>query len=303
MPIEFAVSATCSRPDVEVELGEDGVVGGDRRLLQVDPAEVALVGGVHLPVAPLGQVEVERFRGVVGRVGVDALLDRRGQDEGLEGRAGLAVALGGEVELALRRSWSWRPSPRSRRCRDRSRPAPRRGRRVGQGRAHRFQADLLQPRLERRVDLEAAVAHGVGPVALDQLVFDVVEEVGLAVGEVGAGDVEAEAALLRPAAPARARCSRGGPSWPARRCGAASASCGWRIGLYSEGACGRPASSAACSRRQLPDRLGEVDLRGGPDADRGRAFDRPVGGGVEVLVEDLAAASGARRTRSPASPR
>src|SRR4029079_6856620 len=71
------------------------------RLLEVDRALVALVGGGHFPVAPFRQVEVEAFRGVVGRVGVDALLDRRRQDEGLEGRSRLAVTLGGEVELAV----------------------------------------------------------------------------------------------------------------------------------------------------------------------------------------------------------
>jgi hypothetical protein len=39
---------------------------------------------------------------------------------------------------------------------------------------------------------------------------------------------------------------------------------------------------------QLPDRLGEVDPRGGLDADRGGPVDRPVGGAVEVLAEDRA---------------
>ena len=48
-------------PDVEVELGEDRVVGGDRGLLEVDRAEVSLVRGVDFPVPPPGQVEVERL--------------------------------------------------------------------------------------------------------------------------------------------------------------------------------------------------------------------------------------------------
>ena len=90
---------------------------------------------------------------------------------------------------------------------------------------------------------------------------------------------------------------------PAPRCGARGPPPGLRIGLYSDGACGRPASSAACGQVELPDRPREVDLRGRPDPDRGRAFDRPVGGDVEVLAEDFLARCGARSTRRPASPR
>ena len=56
---------------------------------------------------------------------------------------------------------------------------------------------------------------------------------------------------------------------------------------------GRRLRQAGQQRRlaqlQLPDRAREVDLRRGLDADRGRALDRPVGGGVEVLAEDLPA--------------
>ena len=115
-------------------------------------------------MAPVGQVEVERFRGVVGRVGVDPLLDRGGQDEGLEGRAGLAVALGGEVELALGvvGAGDHRPDVAVAGV-DRDQ---RRGGvgRVGEGRAHRLQADPLQVRVDRRVHLEPAAAHRVDAV-------------------------------------------------------------------------------------------------------------------------------------------
>ena len=38
---------------------------------------------------------------------------------------------------------------------------------------------------------------------------------------------------------------------------------------------------------QLPDRFVEVDPRRGQHPDRGRAVDRPVGGGVEVFAEDV----------------
>ncbi len=49
----------------------------------------------------------------------------------------------------------------------------------------------------------------------------------------------------------------------------------------------QPGQQRRLRQGQLPDRLGEVDQRGGLDADRGAAVDRPVGGGVQVLAEDL----------------
>ena len=56
------------------------------------------------------------------------------------------------------------------------------------------------------MDLEAAAPHRLRPVVGDQQVFDVVEEVGLAVGEEAVGDVQPEAlAFQRPRAAAGAR--------------------------------------------------------------------------------------------------
>ena len=126
--------------DVERELRVDGVVGAQRRVRDRDRAGVAVVVGRHVPrlaglvvvLAPGAGRAGERRRGVVGRVGVDALLDRRGEHERLERRAGLARRLGGEVELV--RSCC-RGSPRSsrgsRRCRARPRRSRPPGRRAG----------------------------------------------------------------------------------------------------------------------------------------------------------------------------
>ncbi len=274
--------------DVEVELGEDGVVGGDRRLLQVDPAQIAFVCGVDFPVAPFGQVEVERFRDVVGRVGVDALLDRRRQHEGLEGRSRLAVPLGGEVELAgaVARAGDQRLDLAVAGV-DRDEGGGR-VRRVGEGGAHRLQPHFLQPRLDRRVDAQPAVANGVDAVAFDQLVFDVVEEVGLAVREVGIRGVEPESLSLHGSRPGL-REEAELPHLLQHLVAPPERSLRVEDRVVLGGRLRQPGQHRLLRQVELPDRLGEVDLRGGADADRGGAFDRPVGGDVEVLAEDLLA--------------
>ena len=89
------------RADIEVELGEDGVDGvpggaGERHR---PPARLGVVDG---PGAASRDLQgLRRGAVVVGRVGVDALLDRGRQDKGLEGGAGLPVGLPGVVELAF----------------------------------------------------------------------------------------------------------------------------------------------------------------------------------------------------------
>ena len=105
--------------DVEVELGEDDVDRVHRRVGQRLAAAAGALGVVDGPGAAARQREgLRRAAVVVGRVGVDALLDRRGQDEGLERGAGLAVRLPGVVELVLRRrSLRSRRGRRSRRFR------------------------------------------------------------------------------------------------------------------------------------------------------------------------------------------
>ena len=88
-------------PDVECHLGIYGVVRGQGRLGHAHRARIGIAIGGDVPVAIGRIVDAERLRHVVGRVRVHALLDRRGQGEGLEGRSRLAPALGGEVVLAV----------------------------------------------------------------------------------------------------------------------------------------------------------------------------------------------------------
>ncbi len=157
---------------------------------------------------------------------------------------------------------------------------------VGEGRAHRLQADLLELRVDRRVDPQAAVSHRVDPVAVEQLVFDVVEEEGLAMREVGAGDVEAEAVP-----PRRAGARRGDVAQLGHLGQHGVAPLPGLAGVQDRVVVGGRLRQAGEQRRllqaQLPDRLGEVDLRSGLDPDRCRSLHRPVGGGVEVLAENL----------------
>ena len=62
---------------------------------------------------------------------------------------------------------------------------------------------------------------------------------------------------------------------------------GSRKGLYCEGACGRPASSAACCEVQLRGGLVEEDARRRLHADRRLAADGAVGDAVQVGGEDV----------------
>ena len=122
----------------------------------------------------------ERRRRVVGGVGVHALRDRRGENNGLEGRSGLPPCLGGEVELIVLLA---RYNARHRL--DRSRPRidgdDRRGRvgAVVEVFTDRLFGQTLHARVDRRVDLQPSRLHGLGAVLLDQLIGDVVEEVRL----------------------------------------------------------------------------------------------------------------------------
>ena len=186
-PIRRATSATFSGVDVERELRVDGVVRADRRAADRAPAVVVVRVRVDAPpaavVAVPGRVDLVRERrgDVVGRVGVDAHLDRGGEHERLEGRARLAARLGEQVELVLR---SIRDD-RGHRA-DRARPRAdrdERGRRIVrlvQRVADRLLRQPLVARDDRRVDLEPAGANRLGAVHLDQLVADVAEEVRLA---------------------------------------------------------------------------------------------------------------------------
>ncbi len=174
--------------------------------------------------------------------------------------------------------------------------------RVGEGRAHRFQADFLQVRVDRRLHLEPAAAHGVDPVLADQVVLDVVEEVGLAVLEVGVGDVEAE-----PGGGGRLGTVGGDVAELGHLPQDLVASRERRRRVEDRvvfgGRLRQPGQQRRLRQGQLPDRPVEVDPGGGLDPDRGAALDRPVGGDVEVGAEDFLARVALRSTPSPASPR
>ena len=170
------------RADVDGQLRVDGVVGAERRVLDRDPARVAVVVGRHVPGLDLrARLVLERRRDVVAVRGVDALRDRRREHEGLERRPRLAPGLDGEVELVPLPAGDDRVH-RPDRARARV-DCDDRGSGVGpqvQRLLDRALGQALQARVDRRVHAEAPLANGVRPVSGDQLVDHVVEEVPLA---------------------------------------------------------------------------------------------------------------------------
>ncbi len=174
--------------DVERELRVDGVVRGERRRGERHRSRVAMavrrdlprVAGGVVALAPRPARTRERRRGVVGRVGVRALLDRRGEHECLERRAGLPRRLGGEVELVLRVAGD-HGGHRANRAGARLDRHDRGGRivRLVQDLRDRALRCALEPRLDRRVDTQSALAHRVRAVDALELLGHVGEEVGL----------------------------------------------------------------------------------------------------------------------------
>src|SRR6185503_670710 len=131
-------------------------------------------------------IDLERLRRgavVERRVGVDPLLDRSGQVVDLEGGAGLALGVGSEVELAVRRvalgggEGNDLPVRWVHRGKRRGRPTARVTDRAGVDRALRRG---LEPGLDRREDLETPVLDGVQAVAVLELLLDEIEDVRLA---------------------------------------------------------------------------------------------------------------------------
>ena len=133
--------------------------------------------------------------------------------------------------------------------------------------------------------MRPAVADGVDPVLVDQLLLDEVEEEGVADHPVLVAGAEAEAAVE-----GFAVFVAGDVALLVHRVqhlvAALQRGVGSRKGLYSEGACGSPAISADSVRLELLGGLAEVGLRRRLDPDRGLAFDRAVGRRVEVGGED-----------------
>ena len=114
---------------------------------------------------------------LVGRLRRDTAGERRGEDERLERRPGLPLALDGEVELALReaRAADHREHP----------PVPgidgdeRRLRPVllRQPLVDRIAGELLEAQVDGRVDLETAAEHLAGSVVRDELSLHVLGKV------------------------------------------------------------------------------------------------------------------------------
>ena len=156
-----------TRPDVERQLREDAVVRAQRRSLDRRPADVARVVRLDAPPAAVVAVAVvvgterEGRRDVVRRARVHALLHGGGEDERLEGRAGLPPCLREEVELVVRTARhdgahrADRPGCRVDRDEGRGGVVRRR-----QRPADRVLRELLPAGLDRRVD---AAARRSGP--------------------------------------------------------------------------------------------------------------------------------------------
>jgi hypothetical protein len=135
------------------------------------------------------------------------------------------------------------------------------------------------------VDLQPALAHGVDAVALDQLLLDVVEEVGLAPRRVvGVGFHPEPAALGRLGLragdhPEVGHLVQDVVTAAKRRARVAE-------GVVDGGRLREPGQQRRLVELEVLHGLVEEDPRGGGRADGGGAPDRPVGNVVEVLRED-----------------
>src|SRR4051794_916349 len=272
-------------PDVGVELGVDGVVRLQRRLHQVHAPVVRVAVGVDRVVGRAPQpARAQLARLVRRRVRVHAAAQRGHQDHDLERRAGLAVALGGEVELRV---------AVARRRRHRLDVARARVDRHDRGRTvrraevavHRLAREALQAQVDRGVDAQAAAADGVEPVAVDQLLLDEVEEVALAARRVVVVALDAE--------PLAHRALRrhgldvalvGHPLQDVVATGLRGAGVQERVVL--RGRLRQAGQQRRLAQLEVGGRLVEEDARRGLDADRGLAADGPERDAVEVLRED-----------------
>ena len=172
------------RADELGQLRVDGVVRLDRRRLEVDRAEVLVVVVADDPVL-VAEIDRLRLRLEVRRRR-DPLAERGREHERLEGRARLADALDGEVELALAvvvAADHRLDGAVARIDRD-----ERGGRavRVRQPLRDRVARGLLELEVDRRPHLQAAAEDLRRAVLVDQLLLDVVDEVEGAVLSLGA---------------------------------------------------------------------------------------------------------------------
>ena len=187
-----------SSPEVGCELRVDRVVGREGRLDEVDRL---VQGGALEGLDFVGRVarepaRFERVREVVGAVGVHALRQGLREVDRLEGRSGLAVAVGREVVLGLLVALG---------LGHRLDVAVVRIDRHDRGRGvfglvqdfgDRFAREPLHVQVDRRVDLQAALFDGLGAVALHQLLAHVFEEEVLFALGVEVAVVDLERVLL-----------------------------------------------------------------------------------------------------------
>ena len=180
MPIRWASRAICCGADLEADFGVDRVVGEGGRAGQ----------GVRARCRRLRRCGRRTFRrrwgcgtmnvlllGGPHRVGRDAVLERGGEVEGLERRARLALALGGEVERAF---VVVAPADHRAHLAGRVFDRDQRGGRafgVGEVVVDGLFGGALQFEVERRLDLQAAVEGALGAVAFDHLLLHPAREV------------------------------------------------------------------------------------------------------------------------------
>ena len=167
------------RPDGDAHRREDGVVGvgqaaRERLRARVLALEVVDDELLLAPGARDGEDALARRPQRAGRV---ALLQRRGEDERLDRRARLALALGGEVERARR---VVAPADHRAHLAALVVDGDHGGRRpggVGQVLVDRLLGRRLELEVERRVHLEPALERLAGAELVDQLLADPGREV------------------------------------------------------------------------------------------------------------------------------
>ena len=168
------------RADERGQLREHRVVGDGDRLGQIDGAEGLALVVVDDP-QPAACVDRHLLRRGEGAGRRDVLPQRGREHKGLERGAGLALALGREVELVLvvvgtadhREHRAGIVLGVDRDERDRGVDAV-----LGQHRGDRLARDLLQVDVEGRRHLQAAAEGLLRPELVDKLILDVVREVG-----------------------------------------------------------------------------------------------------------------------------
>ena len=192
------------RADFVDELGEDRVHGVRGRVDEVHRPRRLVREVVHVPEhavrAALDVGHGVGRRAVEVRVERNALVERGGEDERLERAAGLPSALRRQVELQLppaREVADHRADGAGARV-DRDERGAGVGR-LREMRRDRRAGDLLQPRVDRRLDVQPARLDAPRAVEAHELLLDVAEEVRMDDLAVEAPGLEPERRVHGPA--------------------------------------------------------------------------------------------------------